>query len=175
MEADQKALAAASSDDDRAGYTVDLERRDRPMLAEAEARAGDVAGARTLIESAPADCYDCARVRGVVAALSQDHADADRWFAAAARQAPSLPFAYVDWGAALLARGDLRAAIAKLELAHGKGPHFADPLELWGEALMRQGDYAGAAAKFAEAVRYAPHWDRNNQLLRQAQAKAGHG
>ncbi len=47
-------------------------------------------------------------------------------------------------------------------MAHAKGPHFADPLELWGEALLRKGDFAGAAAKFAEADRYAPRWGRNH-------------
>ncbi len=72
----------------------------------------------------------------------------------------------------LLARGDTDGAIAKLQQAHAKGPSFADPLELWGEALMRKGDFQGAAGKFSEASRIAPRWDRNNGLLRQAQAKA---
>ncbi len=49
----------------------------------------------------------------------------------AARQAPSLPFAEAEWGAALLAKGDADGAIAKETLANQKGPHFADPLEVW--------------------------------------------
>jgi len=125
-----------------------------------------------VIEATPLDCYDCVRVRGVVAAQSHDPAQADRWFSEAARQAPSLPFAYKDWGAALLARGDPQGAVAKLELAHAKGPRFADPLELWGEALMAQRNYLGAAAKFGEAAKDAPRWDRNTERLRQALAKA---
>ena len=144
----------------------------RPKLAEARASLGDMAAANAAISLTPMDCYDCLRIRGRIAALQHDWPTAQRWFAEAARQAPSLPFAYTDWGEMLLARGDTDGAIAKLQQAHAKGPSFADPLELWGEALMRKGDFQGAAGKFSEASRIAPRWDRNNGLLRQAQAKA---
>jgi len=90
-----------------------------PLEALALARTGDVAGAQALIS----------RVRGQVAAAAHDWPGAERWFAEAMRQGPSLPFAYADWGQLLLARGDPDGAIAELELAQEKGPHFADPLE----------------------------------------------
>ena len=141
--------------------------------AYAKAMSGDVAGGKALIATTPLDCDTCLRVRGRIAAAEQDWPTAARWFAMVTRQAPSIPFAYADWGAMLLAKGDLDGAIAKLQLAHEKGPHYADALELWGEALMRKGDDAGAAAKFAEADKYAPHWDRNHAMWRQALAKAG--
>ena len=143
-----------------------------PLEALAMARAGDLAGAQALIATTPADCYLCLRVRGQIAAQGKDWATAQRWFAEAVRQAPSLPFAYADWGRVKLAMGDADGAIAKFELAHLKSPNFADPLELWGEALLRKGDFAGAAAKFAEADEYAPHWARNHQMWRRALAGA---
>jgi tetratricopeptide (TPR) repeat protein len=142
----------------------------RPIEAIALAHMGQGADAQALAASLPGDCYDCVRARGVVAALGGRPAEADRWFAEAVRQGPSLPGAHLDWARAKLDRGDVAGAIAEARLAHQKGPHFADALELWGEALMRQGDDAGAAGKFAEAAKYAPHWARNQQMLLQAQA-----
>ena len=144
--------------------------------AYAKAMAGDQAGAQAMIAATPLDCYVCLRMRGRLATAGHDWASAGRWFAEAVRQGPSLPLAYADWGQMLLAKGDPDAAIAKLQFAHAKGPHYADALELWGEALMEKGDYAGAAARFAEAGKYAPQWEKNRQLWRQALAKAGgHG
>ena len=145
----------------------------KPLEALAQARAGDVDGAEALISTTPADCYLCLRVRGLIATEKKDWPGAGRWFAEAARQGPSLPFDYADWGAMLLAKGDVDAAIAKFALARAKGPHFADPMELWGEALMRKGDYAGAAAKFTEADKDAPNWGRNHLRWGQALAKLG--
>ena len=141
-----------------------------PLEALAQARGGDVAGAQALIGRTALDCYLCLRVRGQIAAQTRDWPTADHWFAEAARQGPSLPFAYAEWGRALLDKGDADAAIAKLQIASEKAPRFADPLETWGEALIKKGDYAGAAAKFEAAATDAPNWDRNRQLLRQAKA-----
>ena len=62
------------------------------------AKAGDVASAETLIEATPADCYLCLRVRGQIATAKHDWPTAERWFNEAARQGPSLPFAFTDWG-----------------------------------------------------------------------------
>jgi tetratricopeptide (TPR) repeat protein len=59
-----------------------------------------------------------------------------------------------------MARGEFDAAIAKFALAHAKGPHFADPLEMWGEALMQKNRSDLALAKFEEANKYAPNWGR---------------
>ena len=81
-------------------------------------------------------------------------------FADAVEQAPSIPFAYLDWGRMLMAKGDYNGAIAKFAEANQKGPHFADPLEMWGEALMLKGRSDLALAKFEEANKYAPNWGR---------------
>ena len=146
------------------------------LTAYAKAMSGDLVGAKALIATTPPDCDTCLRMRGRIAAIEHDWPSAERWFGMEARQAPSIPFAYVDWARVLLDKGDVDGAIAKLALAHEKGPHYADALELWGEALMRKGDYPGAAAKFAEAARDAPRWTLNQQLWRQALVKAhGHG
>jgi tetratricopeptide (TPR) repeat protein len=131
-----------------------------PLEALAMTKTGDVARAEALIGKAPADCYLCVRVRGLIASGKGDWKSASAWFADAARQAPSLPFAYSEWGEMLLRRGDFDGAIAKFEMAHEKGPHFADPLEMWGEALIAKNRSDLALAKFEEANKYAPRWGR---------------
>ena len=150
-----------------------LERGVRPLLAIAYARLGRADQAKAVAATLPLDCEPCLDARGWVAALAGDPAGADRWFAAADRIAPSLPFYDSDWGEALLARGDLDGAIAKLGQAHAKGPNFADPLELWGEALIKKGDLAGAVAKFTEADKHAPRWGRNHMLWGEALMLSG--
>ena len=142
-------------------------------LAYARAMTGDAAGAQALIATMPLDCYTCLRMRGRIAAAAHDWPAAQRWFAEAVRQGPSLPAAYADWGAMLLARGDPDGAIARLALAHRKGPDYADALELWGEALMRKGDFPGAVARFQAANADAPNWGRNHLRWGQALAAAG--
>ena len=144
-----------------------------PHEARALAHLGRSAEAWDLISQTPPDCYDCVRARGEIAALAGRAAEADRWFAEAVRQGPSLPQAHLDWARARLARGDVDGAIAELTLAHAKGLHFADPLELWGEVLVRKGDSAGAAGKFAEADKYAPRWGRNHLRWGEALLRAG--
>jgi tetratricopeptide (TPR) repeat protein len=131
-----------------------------PLLAHALAARGDVVAARKAIGSTPSDCYACLRVRGDIEALAKNWSGATYWFARAVKLAPSLPFAYSDWGAMLLRKGDDDGAIVKFETAHAKGPHFADPLEMWGEALMQRNRSDLALAKFAEANKYAPNWGR---------------
>ena len=144
-----------------------------PWLAYAMARNGDLAGAQALIASMPSDDDNAVRMRGRIAAVAGDGAAAQRWFSQATRQAPSIPFAFSDWGEMLLARGDLDGAIAKFRLANQKGPHFADPLELWGEALVRKGDVEGALGGFKAANAYAPFWGRNHLRWGQALARLG--
>ena len=146
----------------------------RPWLAYANARLGNFAAAWAQIDQTPLDCYLCVRMRGNIAAAEKQWANADRWFTEAARQGPSLPFAYTDWGQALMARGDLDAAIAKFTLANEKGPHFADPLEMWGEALTRENRSDLALAKFEEADKYAPNWGRLHLKWGEALYWAGH-
>ena len=109
-----------------------------PWLAYADAKLGDFAAARALIARTLLDCYLCVRMRGNIEATRGNWSGAAYWFADAVKQAPSIPFAYTEWGAMLMAKGDLDGAIAKFEIAHAKGPHFADPLEMWGEALIAQ-------------------------------------
>jgi hypothetical protein len=144
-----------------------------PILALAQAKLGDIAAAEAGIAPTPADCYICLITRARIAALRGQRGRADYWFARAVNAAPSIPFAYVDWGEALLARGDLDGAIAKFIVANQKGPHFADPLELWGEALMAQKHPDTALEKFAEAEKYAPNWGRLHLKWGEALAAAG--
>jgi tetratricopeptide (TPR) repeat protein len=113
-----------------------------------------------LIGRSPLDCYLCLRVRGNIDAVGGNWTGAAYWFARAVDAAPSIPFAYTDWGAMLLVEGDTDDAIAKFKLANAKGPHFADPLEMWGEALMQENRSDLALAKFEEADKYAPRWGR---------------
>ncbi len=131
-----------------------------PWIAYADARLGDFAGAQALIDRTPRDCYLCVRMRGNIAAAQKNWDGAAAWFAQAVKQAPSIPFAYADWGQMLLAKGDLDGAIAKFALATEKGPHFADPLGMWGEALIAKNRSDLAVAKFEEGDKYAPNWGR---------------
>ena len=142
-----------------------------PLEAMALARTGDFKGAQALIETTPLDCYLCLRTRARITASAHDWPTAERWFNEAARQAPSLPFAYAEWGQMLLDRGDADGAIAKLAVARDKGPRFADPLELWGEALMRKGDFGGAVRKFRQADTLSPGWRLNHLHWRQAEQR----
>jgi hypothetical protein len=163
------AAAAARAYDDAiahgppsAASTAPLRRRTAamPLLAEALAMQGDVAGAHAAIDATPRDCYDCLRTRGIVEARARNWAAAEDWLARAVALGPSIPFAYLDWGRMRLAKGDRDGAIAKFALAHAKGPRFADPLEAWGEALVATNRSDLALAKFAEAARTAPNWGR---------------
>jgi tetratricopeptide (TPR) repeat protein len=131
-----------------------------PLLAYALARMGDLAAAHAQVYNTPGDCVACEAARGNLDAVEKNWSGAAWWFARATRDAPSIPFAYTDWGAMLMAKGDLDGAIAKFKLANVEGPHFADPLEMWGEALIAQNHSDLALAKFAEADKYAPNWGR---------------
>jgi tetratricopeptide (TPR) repeat protein len=135
-------------------------RQEAPLYAIAAAHLGDFALAHRLIDTTPADCVICLRARGQVAAVEKRWGAAGYWFGRAVRAAPSTPFGYTDWGGMLLAKGDVDGAIAKFSLAHEKGPHFADPLEMWGEALIARNRSDLALAKFEEANKYAPNWGR---------------
>ena len=153
----EKALAAVPGYGDVPLITATQLRR---LVALAKVGSGDVEWAQELIAATPGDCYDCVRTRGLIAAAAKKWGRAEYWFARAAQQAPSIPFADTDWGVALLARGDATGAIEKFKVANQKGPHFADPLEGWGEALMAKNQSHLALAKFAEAEKYAPNWGR---------------
>jgi hypothetical protein len=144
-----------------------------PLIAYAQARLGDFAAAERTIAPTPDYCYPCLRARARIAELRGQHTRADWWVARAIAAAPSVPFAYADWGHALLTRGQSDAAIAKFDIANQKGPHFADPLELWGEALMAKNQSHLALAKFEEAEKYAPNWGRLHLKWGEALVYAG--
>jgi tetratricopeptide (TPR) repeat protein len=171
--AQAEAVIAASSQETQPGQRQVEQASIAPLLAEAQARRGDLDGAAATIGATPLDCYDCLRARGRIAALRRDWAGADRWFAEAGRQGPSLPFAEADAARMLLAKGDPAGAIAKLGLARQRAPRLADIAALWAEALITRGDYDGAARKFAEADRNAPRWGRNHLRWGEALMLAG--
>jgi tetratricopeptide (TPR) repeat protein len=165
------AAAAGDARATAAGYMADHSVGDRfnrlrvrnqamPLLARALAAGGDVAAARQAIADTPLDCYGCLMARGGIEAAARDWPAAAQWFWRAAQAAPSIPFAYKDWGAMLLAKGDAGGAVAKFADAQARGPHYADPLELWGEALIVQNRSDLAVAKFAAAAQFAPNWGR---------------
>jgi tetratricopeptide (TPR) repeat protein len=131
-----------------------------PWLAYAHARLGDFAAAQALIDRTPLDCYLCLRMRGNIRAAEGKWDAAAYWLARATAEGPSLPFAWLDWGRMLLAKGDADGAIARFEVAHRLAPRFADPLEMWGEALMAKNRSDLALAKFEDGNRYAPNWGR---------------
>lgn len=131
-----------------------------PPEGYAYAMAGDFASAAKILDPMPDDCDLCLRMRGRMEAARKNWGGAAHWFALVSARSPHIPFADTDWGAMLLAKGDLDGAIAKFASANKKGPHFADPLEMWGEALIRQNRSDLAVAKFAEAAKYAPNWSR---------------
>ena len=145
--------------------------RELSLLAAAQARLGNFKAAELLIAPTPEECDVCLRTRAQLAEMQGQHARADMLFARAVQGQSETPFAYANWGAALLARGDIDGAIAKLALASERGPHFADPLELWGEVLARQGDFSAAADKFAAANGFAPQWGRCHLRLAQVLLK----
>jgi len=152
IDAGLKSLGAAG--------TITAERYFWPDLAYAFAQSGDMASAHVLIGRTPADCILCLRRRGSIDVLQKNWGGAQYWFARAVHDAPSLPFAYADWGAMLMAKGDYEGAIPKFKSANEKSPHFADPLEMWGEALMLKNRSDLALEKFAEADKFAPNWGR---------------
>lgn len=131
-----------------------------PIVAYAHARAGDFTAAHAQIDKTPRDCDLCVRTRGRIDAVQKNWDGAAFWFAEAVRQAPSIPFAYADWGRMLMDKGEFDGAIEKFAAANQMGPHFADAIEMWGEALLLQKHPDLAVAKFVEAEKYAPNWGR---------------
>jgi len=99
-------------------------------------------------------------MHGAIDGLEKNWNGSEYWYARATHDAPTPPLAWCDWGHMLLVKGDYGGAIAKLRIAHGKGPHYADPLEYWGEALIKQNRADLALEKFSQANMYAPHWGR---------------
>jgi tetratricopeptide (TPR) repeat protein len=153
---------------------ADIDAREiRPLIAYALALSGDLKQAHALIDATPLDCTQCLRLHGAIDGVEKNWAGAGYWFERATRSAPTPPFAWTDWGRVLLRSGAHDAAIAKLEIAHEKGPHFADPLVYWGEALLAKHQPADAIAKFEDANREAPNWGRLHLKWGEALAASG--
>lgn len=144
-----------------------------PLEALAFARSGDPYGAAALVQKTPLDCYLCLRVRGMIAAQQRDWRSADRWFALALNQAPSLPQAYAEWARMRLDRNDADGAIQLLGIAKAKNSRFADVPEIWGEALLSKGNAEGAVSQFQQAQALAPNWGRNHLKWAEALARSG--
>ncbi len=151
----------------------------KPWLAYALAKKGDLAGANAVMQELPDDCYPCLRARGKIAASQHDWQTAERWFAEAARQGPSLAWANTDWAEMLIAKGDAQGAITQAREAIKRGPKFADAYQALGEALAQSGNHADAIAEYKRAAELAPKWGRIhiqwamslNKLGRRAEAQ----
>jgi tetratricopeptide (TPR) repeat protein len=151
----------------RSAYTVGSSR------GLALAALGDRAGAERAAAMMPLDCYRCVMRRGLIAARLGQSAAADRWYAEAVRQGPSLPQAEAEWAGVLVKQGRVDAALAQAAAAARKGPRFADAHEVWGEALLAKGDARAAVRKFAKAAELAPRWGRLHLKWGEALAKLG--
>ena len=146
-----------------AAITVPVQVAQKPMvlwprMAEALAHLGRFEEAEALAARMPGPCYPCVIGRARVAMLRGDLARADRLYAEARRQGPSLPFAFAERGQMLMARGDIAGAIDFYEQAIERGPRWADPQKFWGDALLARGDEAGAIRKYRAAADRAPRW-----------------
>lgn len=159
VEASVEHLATVPGFTQRATDAI-LTRQVWPNMIIAIAETGDTAGAAALANKTPLDCFACLRARARVAAASKDWPRAEAWFKRVTDYAPSIPWGWYDWGRALMAKGDLDGAMAKLDMAHDKAPHWADPLEAIGEALLAQKNADDAADKFEQAAEFAPRWGR---------------
>jgi hypothetical protein len=130
----------------------------RSVQAIVAAKGGRVDRAMAILRTMPNDHYEGVVARGVTAAAAGRPGLADRYFREAARQGPSLPSAHYWRADALLARRDTAGAIGEAQLAHQKGPRWAEPLKLWGDALMRRGEAGAAADRYAAAADLTPRW-----------------
>jgi tetratricopeptide (TPR) repeat protein len=172
MEQIQTAAAAGPQAADRAMlWPVEV----WPWQAYGYARLGRLAEAQALIGRTPLDCYLCLRMRGEIAALSNDRHGVDLWFARAVRTAPTLPFAYAEWARAVERWGDEQRAAGLYRQARARGPAWPDPLVWWGQSLLSQGKPGAALARFEGAASLAPGWAAARDGLKVAEARPSSG
>lgn len=163
---------APSSDFATQFYTAAAPVESWPGEAEVLTVLGRTDEARALIDRAPLDCYECVRVRGLVARARGDTPAAQRWFAEAVRQGPRLPAAYVDWGRLLLAHRRFASAGTRFAKAAQLSPNWADPLKYWGDALAAKGDRDGALSKYEAALKRAPKWQELQRAAARLRSRA---
>ena len=170
-EAGDLARAAAEMEAFAAGYGDPTVSTNYPgyncWVAPAEEAAGhpDKADAALKAGGRYVDCY---RFQGDILDHRGDWTGAQKAYATAVAIAPDLPAGYYSWGVALARHGDPAGALARLQAANLRGPHWADPLKAWGDVLAGQGRWRDAAARYDAALKYAPAW----AALRQARALA---
>ncbi|HUC19567.1 MAG TPA: hypothetical protein VMA37_17950 [Acetobacteraceae bacterium] len=99
--------------------------------------------------------------------------DAERAYRQAEAVAPDLAFAYEHEGMALLRRGKIPEATARLEVAHHLSPHWADPLKTLGDAFAAEGKWGQALRLYRQALRWAPGWTELQAARATAATKAG--
>ena len=133
-------------------------------------RADEARAAAALL---PPDCYWCVMVRGLTARTLGEAAEADRWFAEAARQAPESPFAYEERARSRLQAGDPAGALVYARLSSKVSPHRADGPQLAGEALLAAGKPRDAVREFSRAAKAYPWWGRVQLKWGEALAKLG--
>ena len=124
--------------------------------AEILVAAGRVEEAAKAIAPTRLDCYPCLVARGEVAAAQRDMSGATRWFAAAARQGPSLPQADYQWGRMLAANGKPDAALAHFAVAAKCAPGWWEPPYAAGKLLIAAHRFAEARAQLEKAHAAAP-------------------
>jgi tetratricopeptide (TPR) repeat protein len=146
-----------------------------PNEVAALVRLGRFDDASTLIANTASDCVPCLRSRGRIAEARGNLPEAQRWYAEAARQAPRLAPAFVDWGRLLVKGRRYDSAFVKLKEAARLAPNWADPLKYWGDALAAQGHRAEALSKYDAALKLAPKWRELEIARERVTPRAGTG
>ena len=119
----------------------------RPIVALAKAKLGETSGAEAVVATTASDCYDCTRIRGMIASEAKQYGRADYWFARAVQQAPSIPFAYADWGAIPSGARPARRGDREIQACQRKRPALRRSAGRWGEALMAKNQSRSGAGE----------------------------
>lgn len=150
----EKAIAALIAD--AGGQSLDASTAAR--AAEALVAVGHLDRAQAFLGATPLECHPCLLARATLAEAKGDRLTADRWFAEAVRQGPSLPASYERWGEARLARGQAKEALLLFRQAQERGGRWADPRKGQGDAYLALGQPGAAARAYAAAAERAPNW-----------------